>query len=357
MTDLHNIPRVHLAILPTPIQYLPRLSQYLGYSIWIKRDDLTGDASGRSGNKTRNLEFVIADALAKGADYIIAEGHFQSNNCRQAAAAASYYGLGCNLILKGEEVNFENYSGNMLLDACHGANIHMVPDAEAVVVKREEIISKGNSNGQKGYWIPTGSSNEIGMLGYMNAIEEIAKQEEIMGIKFNHMIHTSSSGGTRSGITVGRDRIGWNTEIHSVSNDDTNLYEVPQQDAIATIIEKSRKLYNVQERKDLKPNTFHAEYSEGGYANPQPRDIEAIATMFALESIYLDPVYTCRMGAFLIDACKNNRFKKDDKILLVHTGGQLTMHSDRYRKELYPLVARRAQEIRKETNKISAKAA
>jgi len=342
-----DIPRLNLGLFPTPIVKLEGLSTYLGGpTIWMKRDDLTGGASDFSGNKTRALEFVMADALQNGATHIVVEGATQSNNCRQASAAASKLGLGCSNIFKEHEPA-EGWSGNVLLDDMHGANLTWVNDQTPADVLAE-TLDRLKTQGETPYHVPLGSSNEIGALGYYHFVPEVMKQEQAMGIKFDHLVHTCCSGGTQAGLLMGKEAFDWATPIQSAAND-THTYGMHLLDYVRSIVERGRDKYGLKNKNVLENDQIlHLDYAKGGYGNTTERDINAMATFLATESMYIDAIYVCRSAAFLIDSAKNGTFKKDENILMLHTGGHPSIHSDRYRKDVYPKVAAKAREIRQE---------
>ncbi len=198
--DLKNLPRISLAHLPTPIEELPRLSRELGgLRLWVKRDDQTGLATG--GNKTRKLEFLIADALAQGADVVITAGAAQSNHCRQTAAAAARLGLACALVLGGEPPH--TLGGNLLLDHLLGAQVYWTGPQ-----RRGERLEE-TAAGRRPYLIPYGGSNAVGATGYVAAMQELNEQLAAEKLAVDRIIVASSSGGTQAGLVVGARVVGF----------------------------------------------------------------------------------------------------------------------------------------------------
>ena len=222
---MDEFPKIDLCLLPTPITLLNRLSDYLGGPrIYMKRDDLTGVAFG--GNKNRKLEYLLADAIHQGADVVITEGAVNSNHCLQTAACAAKLGLSCELVLSGEEPT--NFTGNYLLFRILGIPIHRVEDS----LERKDYIKKREikliSTGKKPYIIPTGGSNAIGALGYINCISEIASQAEQMDINFDYFVHAAGSSGTQAGMLIGRELYYSHLEIISISGGESAKYLIKE---------------------------------------------------------------------------------------------------------------------------------
>ncbi|GAB3033787.1 D-cysteine desulfhydrase family protein [Bowmanella dokdonensis] len=304
--------RLPLGVLPTPLEPLKRLSQVLGGpQIWVKRDDLTGLALG--GNKTRKLEYILHHALAQGADCIISAGAIQSNHCRQTAAAAARLGLECHLVLGGNEPDEVN--GNLLLDKLLGAQIHWAGEKR----KGEdipELAARLKQQGKKPYVVPYGGSNLHGALGYANAVLELAKQTEQ---RFDHMVFASASGGTHAGILAGTRLVGMDAQILGIRIDKT---EGPQGFA-GTVLELANLTADELgvEAFDAGHVLLNADYLGGGYAVIGEPEREAIELLAKTEGILLDPVYTGRAMAGLIDLVRKGYFSKDDQVLFWHTGG------------------------------------
>lgn len=207
--------RVSIAHLPTPIEPLERLSKHLGGpEILIKRDDLTGLATG--GNKTRKLEFLVAEALAQECDHLITTGAPQSNHCRQTAAAAARLGLGCALILRGEAPSQVN--GNLLLDKLLGAHIYWTGDRDAGELI-QEVSSELQSVGRKPYIIPLGGSNVVGATAYILAMQELVTQLKEENLNVDFIVFASSSGGTQAGLVLGAQLYGFQGQIFGISVD------------------------------------------------------------------------------------------------------------------------------------------
>ncbi len=312
-----SINRIRLANLPTKIERLNRLSEQLGKNIYIKRDDQTGMEF--SGNKIRKLEYCLAEALDKNCDYLITCGSIQSNHCRATAAAAAKLGLGVYLVLKGDENT--PVEGNLFFDKMLGAEIKFVT-GEEYKNKRTEIMEsikdELEKKGYKPYIIPEGASNGVGSLGYIKAMEEILKQEEEMGIKFDAIVVTVGSGGTYSGLYYGN-RINNNSAVVYGFNI-TETKEHFQRVVIKLLEEISqytgRKIDVVMDDIDIIDG-----YVGRGYALSRPEEIEFLSYLAKLEGLILDPVYTGKAMYGLVEEIKKGTFDKHENILFVHTGG------------------------------------
>jgi D-cysteine desulfhydrase family pyridoxal phosphate-dependent enzyme len=306
-----NLPRVTLTSLPTPIEPLHRLSERLGGPrIFIKRDDLTGLAGG--GNKTRKLEFLVADARLKQADTLITVGAVQSNHCRQTAAAAAKVGMRCILVLRGHPPS--GMAGNLLLDHLLGADILWSGDRTREEVM-EEVVTQERAAGRNPYPIPLGGSNPIGATGYAAAMKELAAQA---AGPFDRIVFASSSGGTHAGLAVGAMMTGFRGEVLGISVDE-ELGSLQRMVAeIATGICRLLGDGRTIQAGDIHAN---ADYLGGGYAVMGPPEREAIEWFARCEGIMVDPVYTGRAAAGMIDLIRRGVIGREETILFWHTGG------------------------------------
>jgi L-cysteate sulfo-lyase len=313
-----SIPRVRLAHLPTPLQKLGRLSAELGGpGIWIKRDDLTGLATG--GNKVRKLEYLVADALEQGADTLITVGAKQSNHARQTAAAAARCGLKATLVLTGDDPG--DWTGNLLLDHLLGATVRWTGD-----LTRQEMVDKvaaeERAAGRTPYSIRVGGSNPIGALGYVGAMFEFGQQCRELDLHPSHVLFASSSGGTQSGMVVGAKLAGVESRVLGLSVDEP-------EDELRRIIcdlavETATRLGH--ERLISPEDIFcNADYTGAGYAIMGDPEREAIRLLARTEGLIVDPVYTGRALAGLIDLVRRGAFAKDDSIVFWHTGGHAAL--------------------------------
>ena len=314
------IPRIQIAQLPTPIEELPRLSAVLGGpQLWVKRDDLTGLAFG--GNKTRKLEFVLADALVLGARTLITVGAAQSNHCRQTAALAARFGMACILVLSGNPT--QTSSGNLLLDQLFGAEIVWTNREERNLILQKTFVN-AKENGREPYLIPLGASDPIGTLGYMTAFNELLSQK----ISADWIVVASSSGGTQAGLVLGASLQVWKGKVLGISIDEPADY---LKGLVAKLASDASVLSGAH--LEINPETVlvNDDYLGRGYGVIDQPEREAIQLFARHEGLLLDPVYTGRAAAGLIDLIRRGFFKPGDKILFWHTGGTPALFADTYR--------------------------
>jgi len=318
--DLARFPRRRYTEGWTPLEYLPRLTQFMGGpQIFIKRDDLLGLSAG--GNKTRKLEFLLADALAQGADTLITCGAVQSNHCRLTLAAAVKEGLKCRLVLEERVPNSYNYdaSGNNFLFRLLGVdNVTVVPGGSDMMAAMQAEADALAAEGRKGYVIPGGGSNSLGALGYVSCAQEIMGQAFQKGIQFDHLLCPSGSGGTHSGILVGMHAMGSKIPVTGISVSRA----VPAQEAlISGLATETRKFLGLPSEVVGGELTIFDDYVGPGYSIPTDGMIEAVRLFARLEGILLDPVYTGKAAAGLLDLIRKGYFKEGEKVLFLHTGG------------------------------------
>ena len=314
--QLGHIPRVRLANLPTPLHEMPRLTKALkGPRLWIKRDDQTGLAIG--GNKVRKAEFVIADALRKGADVIVTSGSTQSNHARTMSAAAARFGLKVVLVLRGREPS--EYDGNLLLDYLMGAELrfHDVDRAEIPKIM-EEVAEELRDKGRRPYIVPVGASYPVGALGYVNASLELLSQMNERGVKADYIVHAAGSGGTQAGLVLGNKALNTGVKVLSISIG-------PPRDrltrAAVEVANGAAKLLGLN--LSVRPEDMRVidEYVGGGYREVGREVVEAIKLVARMEGIILDPVYTGKAMAGLIDLIRKGYFNRDENVVFIHTGG------------------------------------
>ena len=317
---MKKISRLHFAHLPTPIEELPRLSQALGGPrLWIKRDDQTGLAFG--GNKTRKLEFLVAAALDQGARTLISGGAMQSNHCRQTAAAAARFGLECILVLTGDVP--EKPSANLLLDELFGAKIVLVADRNDRDRILQETFDTAAAEGKKPYLVPYGGSSPTGALGYAFAMEEFMNQN----VGADWIVFGTSSGGTHAGLVLGQHLFGYAGKVLGISIDESEEWLKTHVSKLAS--DASEKM---GERVAFNPATVlaNADYCRAGYGVLTDAEREAVQLFAKYEGLLLDPVYTGRAAAGMIDLIRRGFFKKDESVLFWHTGGQPALFADKY---------------------------
>ncbi len=305
-------PRLSFAHLPTPLEPLPRLSAHLGGAeIWIKRDDQTGLAGG--GNKTRKLEYLLADAQTQKARTIITGGAPQSNHCRQTAAAAARCGFRCILVLRGDPP--DHITGNVLLDNLLGAEIVWTHDQTRETVM-QAVYKKEKAAGNDPYLIPIGGSNTIGAAAYAAAVQELG------GKGFTRFCFASSSGGTHAGLAVGARAVTPQTQVLGISVDEPLDVLKNNVAHLATETAEFLALPFKFAPADIAAN---ADYIGGGYAIMGDRERETIRLLARLEGLLVDPVYTGKAFGGMIDLIRKGLIGKDERVLFWHTGGQAAL--------------------------------
>jgi D-cysteine desulfhydrase len=317
---MKDVNRLHFAHLPTPIEELPRLSEHLnGPRILVKRDDQTGLAFG--GNKTRKLEFLVAEALSQGSQTLITGGALQSNHCRQTAAAAARFGLDCILVLNGEMP--DRPSANILLDQMFGAEIVTIADRALRDQTLQQTFDKAVAGGRKPYLVTYGGSSPAGALGYAFAMKELLEQN----VHADWVVFGTSSGGTHAGLVLGQRVFGFKGKVLGISIDEP-------EDWLKTRVSKlaSDASEKIGERIDFTREDVLAneDYCKAGYGVLTDAEREAVRLFAKFEGLLLDPVYTGRAAAGMLDLIRKGFFKKDDTVLFWHTGGQPALFAEKY---------------------------
>jgi L-cysteate sulfo-lyase len=315
-----NISRVCFAHLPTPIETLPRLSDALGGPrLLVKRDDQTGLAFG--GNKTRKLEFLVAEAREQGAKTLISGGSLQSNHCRQTAAAAARFGFKCVLVLTGEKP--EQASANLLLDQLFGAEIVHATQRKDRDRILQETFDRAVKEGMKPYLVPYGGSNPTGALGYAFAMKEMMEQNP----QVDWIVFATSSGGTHAGLVLGQRVFSYKGKVLGISVDEPEEWLKDHVSKVASLASQ-----RLGERIEFTPAEVlaNANYCSAGYGVLTGLEREAIDLFAKHEGLLLDPVYTGRAAAGMIDLIRKGFFKKDETVLFLHTGGQPALFADQY---------------------------
>lgn len=316
LTD--RLPRVRLGYLPTPLEEMPRLTKSLnGPRLLIKRDDQTGLATG--GNKTRKLEFIIGQALQDGIDTLITSGAVQSNHCRQTAAAAARFGLRCITVLEGHPP--ELWTGNLLRDKLLGAEIVFSGDLPCET-KAGEVYSREINNGKKALLIPVGGSNATGAAGFAAAMEEFLNQIHELNIQVDRIVFAGSSCGTHAGLLTGAAALNYAGKLEAISVSRTKS-EIKEK--TLAIAETTLKLLQLDISPDREMITAHDDYLGGGYAIMGEPEKEAILMTARNEGILLDPVYTGKAMAGLIDLVRRGFYGKNETVVFWHTGGSAAL--------------------------------
>lgn len=317
---LSRFPRVALAHLPTPLEFLPRLTDHLGGPrIYVKRDDCTGLGTG--GNKTRKLEFLLGAALAEGADTVITQGAVQSNHARQTAAAAARLGLRCELVFeKRVEKAGEAYlnSGNVLLDRLFGARIREVARDSDMDAALETVAEEQRREGRSPYVIPGGGSNPVGALGYVDCAQELVEQANRQGLVIDHVVHATGSAGTQAGLLVGLKANNCRIPVTGIG---VNVDRQTQEQRVFALAQRTAAFTGspgIVERDDVVCN---CDYVGPGYGIPTAAMNDALLLLARLEGLLFDPVYSGKALAGMIDLIAREHFAKTDTIVFVHTGG------------------------------------
>lgn len=299
---------------------MPRLSEHLGGPrLWVKRDDCTGLALG--GNKTRKLEFSMAEALAQGADTVITVGAVQSNHVRQTAAAACKLGLRCEVLLEHRVTDpsdaYAN-SGNVLLDRIFGANLREYPGGTDFDAAMAEVAAEIEASGGKPYLIPGGASNRVGALGYVNCALELLEQADEQGIVVDHLVTATGSAGTQAGLIVGLKAARPDVPLLGIG---VNVPKEVQEDRVYNLACETADYIGkpgIVAREDVVAN---CDYVGAGYGIPTAGMNEAVLMLARLEGLLFDPVYSGKALAGMIDLVRKGEFARGDNIVFLHTGG------------------------------------
>jgi D-cysteine desulfhydrase len=309
--------RYVLAHAPTPIEKLERISQlFEGPEIYIKRDDLTG--IGKTGNKVRKLEFLVAEALREGCQMLITCGGVQSNHARVTALAAAKVGIKSHLVLRDSTGG--DIDGNLLIDRLVGAEVTFITPQEFEQVNdiMHRLADEYAGKGTKAYVIPEGGSTALGALGYVLAAEEIARQMKVLRVEFDHIITAVGSGGTLAGLLLGKTAYGIKAEIHGINVCDDAPYF---QERVSNIIREAKRRFGFEISIQKKDISIIDGYVGKGYGLSRQEEIDLIKQVARTEGIILDPVYTGKAMYGLMEQIRKGRFTKEEKVLFWHTGG------------------------------------
>ena len=307
MKKIEDFPRIPLAVLPTPIQKLENISRILGTNVYIKRDDMTG--IGLGGNKVRKLEFLLADAKNKGAEIVFTTGGAQSNHAMLTAACCKKLGLTPILILKKRGVT--DRKGNILLEYLMNTDVRFLDTSDSADVYRE-MDRVGQESGKVYYKIPTGGSNALGALGYVNCVKEISEQTDI---KFDYICCAEGSGGTHAGVAMGAKLFMPDTKVIGMMVDTDPFEEIT-----TNIMKGLAELLEL----DFVPTVDDVHLVDvcgEGYAIASLEGNAAIRMMAENEGLFLDPVYTGKAFGGLIKMAREGKFGPDDNILYLYSGG------------------------------------
>ncbi|GHU35508.1 1-aminocyclopropane-1-carboxylate deaminase [Betaproteobacteria bacterium] len=334
--NLTRFPRVNLTLSATPLEFLPNLTKHLGGpNLYIKRDDHTGLALG--GNKTRKLEFLIGDALAKKATHILTQGATQSNHVRQTIAAANKFGLKSTVLLEervsGAHADYYG-NGNVLLDQIFGTSIETRPSGLDMNKELESVGERLRAAGETPYLIPGGGSNPIGALGYVVSAQELVAQANEQQLIIDRVVHATGSTGTQAGFVVGIE--GTNSRI-PVLGISVRMPKEKQEENVRKLARQTWELLGIRGEFPDAAVEVNSDYVGGGYGVPTEGMVEAVKLLARHEGILLDPVYTGKAFAGLVDLIRKGYFRKGENIVFLHTGGAVGLFA--YRSILAPQAA------------------
>ena len=319
MKDFINIPRIAITHAPTPLEFAPRLSEQLGCNLFIKRDDCTGLGGG--GNKTRKLEYLLADARQQGADTLVTIGGLQSNHARQTAAAAAKFGFACELVLEdvaGTPKADYYDNGNVLLDNLFGARIHRLDLSEDCDIYTEALLKQLKTDGHKPYLIPLGGSNAIGSLGYVRCANEIIRQITVQDVTIDQIVLASGSAGTQAGLLAGLIVAKIDIPVLGIAVSRTTQ---DQQQLVETLLRQTLTHLGLDPDQAEDRVVADGSYFGEGYGMTTTAMISAVKRSAQLEGLLLDPVYTGKAMAGLIDLCDQGVIADGSNQLFIHTGG------------------------------------
>jgi D-cysteine desulfhydrase family pyridoxal phosphate-dependent enzyme len=314
--DLSGFPRIGAFPRPTPLEELPNLRAALGARprLFIKRDDAT--MVGLGGNKTRKLDFVMADAAAKGADVIVTWAGTQSNHCRQTLAFARRLGMDCHLVLTGDEPAVRQ--GNLLVFTILGAHLHFIGEGGDPKAYADELAGRLAAAGQTPHVVPIGASVPLGALGYAESLVETAQQAAGLGIRFGHAFLATGSAGTQAGAIVGAALASPWTKVHGVS---VSREARPQQESVAKLTNETFALLGLADTVTPEDVIVHDQYYGGRYGLATESGIAAIKQLARTEGLVVDPVYTGKAMAGMIDQLRLGHLDDAAAVVFIHTGG------------------------------------
>jgi L-cysteate sulfo-lyase len=317
---LARFPRVRLFPTPTPLEPLANLSRHLGGpQIWIKRDDCTVVATG--GNKIRKLEWLVGEAKAQGADHLVTQGAVQSNHVRQTAAVAKRFGMKCTALLEHRiETNDRDYlnSGNVLLDRLFDVAIEYRPAGADMNAEAEAKGAALRQAGEKTYVIPGGGSNRVGALGYVSCAQELVQQADEMGLKIDRVVTATGSAGTQAGLVVGLEGMNAGIPVLGIG---VRAPKDRQETNVHRLAEATADYVGVRGGIPRAAVMANCDYVGPGYGQPTEGMTEAVLMLARLEGVLLDPVYSGKAMAGVIDLIRKGEFRKDETIVFLHTGG------------------------------------
>jgi L-cysteate sulfo-lyase len=319
--NLDAFARVDLCHAPTPLEFMPRLTQQLGGpQLWIKRDDCTG--MGLGGNKARKLEFLLGQAQQQQYNHVVTLGAVQSNHVRQTAAAASRLGLGCTVLLEHRHPHADAdylHNGNVLLDELFGAQRVDYPGGTDMLAELSKMGDQLRAKGLRPYLIPSGGSNPVGTLGYVKAAQELLQQAHQQSLQIDQIMLASGSAGTQAGLVIGLASANSRIKVQGFA---VSQAAAKQHARVSALTTATAQYLNYPTEGLSDRIHVNSDYLGEGYSIPTNTMVEAVRLVARLEGILLDPVYTGKAMAGLIDSAQSGRFRKEENIVFLHTGGQ-----------------------------------
>ncbi len=322
--DLSLFPRVSLGHFPTPLEPMGNLSALLGGPrLWVKRDDCTGLSSG--GNKTRKLEYLMAEAIAMRADVVITQGATQSNHARQTAAAAAKVGMKCHILLEDRTGSTDpDYvdNGNVLLNRLHGASVERHPGGTNMQQQMELVAERLKGDGARPYIIPGGGSTPVGALGYVNVAIELMAQAAARGLRIDYLVHATGSAGTQAGLVAGLHAVNSDIQLLGIG---TRAPREKQESMVYDLACRTTEYMRMRGGVPRESVVANCDYVGSGYGLPTPGMVEAVEMLARTEGLLLDPVYSGKGMAGLIDLIRKKQFKPNDNVVFLHTGGSVAL--------------------------------
>ncbi|MEM1130866.1 MAG: D-cysteine desulfhydrase [Pseudomonadota bacterium] len=322
---LAQFPRIRLGHFPTPLEPLDRLRAVIDSKprLWVKRDDCTGLSSG--GNKTRKLEFLMADAQEQGATVIVTQGATQSNHARQTAAAAAKMGLPCHILLEDRTGSTDpayNLNGNVLLDRLHGASVSKRPGGADMQAEMEALAATFEADGEVPYVIPGGGSNAVGALGYVNCIRELAEQATAIGLKIDALVHATGSSGTQAGLVTGLAAIQSDMHLLGIG---VRAPKERQEQMVFDLAQKTAAHLGIGLTVSRDAVKANCDYVGPGYGLPTEGMIAAVKLLAETEGLLFDPVYSGKGLDGMINLIKAGYFDSTENVVFLHTGGSAAL--------------------------------
>jgi L-cysteate sulfo-lyase len=324
--NLARFPRIRLGHLPTPLEPMENLTRRLcgagggGPRLWIKRDDCTGLSTG--GNKTRKLEYLMADARAQGADTVVTQGATQSNHARQTAAACAKLGFACRILLEdrtGYTDDAYRMSGNVLMDKLHGAAVERRPGGADMQAEMEAVAERLRGEGRRPYVIPGGGSNPVGALGYVTAALELVNQAAETGLRIDHVVHATGSAGTQAGLVTGLVALNSGIPVLGIG---VRAPREKQEANVLALAQRTAEHLGLPGIVRAEHVVANCDYVGQGYGIPTRGMVDALRLAAETEGILLDPVYSGKGMAGLVDLVRKGFFPDGSNVVFLHTGGQ-----------------------------------